>query len=374
MADGQCGVRHPVTYPILRRAHRASVLVLLPLQLLPAGDSILADERRPDRRRRRERRPAPGRLGARRRPARRAHAEPAWRCTWPVTPTRESSTTGTARSSRSTVPAACIRSCRRRSAVTRPTPTRAAASSAQRAAARCTTGSCVAAGALPSAPPPPRSSTSARRAGPAGPVTSARPGRGRSRQSHRRHHRQDHRQQRARRRPGVAAPASRERPGPRVRRLHAWRRRERARRPARTAHAVADEHVRAVARPDAASRSAAPRVRVRRHRRRRGDRHERRVSPRRGRRRRGAARARAARQRLDLQGRRRRPHAVLGRAQHRDRQAQPRRVSRLRPPPGLGDRAQAGRLPVRPLPASPTSRSSSRAWPSRTSAGSTPGC
>ena len=47
-----------------------------------------------------------------------------------------------------------------------------------RAAARCTTGSCAAAGGMRSAPPPPRSSTSVRRAGRAGPVTSARPGTG----------------------------------------------------------------------------------------------------------------------------------------------------------------------------------------------------
>ena len=69
-----------------------------------------------------------------------------------------------------------------------------------------------------------------------------------------------------------------------------------------------------------------------------------------------AARARPARQRLDQPGRRRRPRPVLRRAEHPARPAQPGRVSRLRPAAGLGDRLQAGRLPVRAHATSPTSR------------------
>ena len=58
---------------------------------------------------------------------------------------------------------------------------------------------------------------------------------------------------------------------------------------------------------------------------------QRRVPPRRGRRGGRAARARPARQRLDVEGRGRPARAVLGRAEHRDRQAQPRRPTSTSP-------------------------------------------
>ena len=58
-------------------------------------------------------------------------------------------------------------------------------------------------------------------------------GRARGRRSHRRHPYHRDREVRARRRPRVSAPAGRERPGPGLRRVHAGRRRERVRRPAR---------------------------------------------------------------------------------------------------------------------------------------------
>ena len=58
----------------------------------------------------------------------------------------------------------------------------------------------------------------------------------------------------------------------------------------------------------------------------------------------------AARERLDLPSCGRRPRAVLRRAEHRDRPAQPARLPRVRAPARLGDRLQAGRLPVRPQP------------------------
>ena len=71
-----------------------------------------------------------------------------------------------------------------------------------------------------------------------------------------------------------------------------------------------------------------------------------RLPPRRGGRRRRPARARSAGQRLDLEGRGRPARPVLGRAQYRDLQAQPRGVQAVRAAAGLGDRLRGDRLPL----------------------------
>ena len=99
------------------RSDRARVLVLLPVQLLPAGDERGPHERGADRRRRRERRPASRATWST--PTSSSTPAPTRRCgcIWHGTATRASSSRGTARRSSSTTATRCSR---RPSVATRP--------------------------------------------------------------------------------------------------------------------------------------------------------------------------------------------------------------------------------------------------------------